>query len=182
MIRKIRYLLLCSIVFLTACATTKTTYSEEEIDALHNLVASNSFKIVSDQAYPLATASLNKLSNIGLLIPGDNASRISLRNRYNFLSISGDSISAELPYYGEQRLSRTYGSFDKGIALNTLLDEYNAVYNEKENYYELRFNADQDVENYKIRIDIFANNQTYINITSTHRTTIAYRGKVVPSE
>ena len=181
--RKIACLvLICSIIFLNACATSKVKYTTAELDALHNLVASNSFRIESDYAYPLATAALNSLSNAGLFLPGDTASRINLQGKSNFLTISGDSIQAQLPYYGELRIARSYGNSDVGITIENLLKEYDTEFNEKKNSYKLRFKANQDVENYQISIDIYPNNKTYININSTHRSTIAYLGNIVPVE
>ncbi|MFD2585587.1 DUF4251 domain-containing protein [Croceitalea marina] len=173
------YLTICSLFFLIAsCSSSKQVYSDKEMESLHTLVKSKSFEIQSDWAYPLPSNSLNSLANAGLFLPGNNANQISLIGNANFLRIKGDSIKAQLPYYGERQISSNYGSTDTGIVLDGLVEDLTMDFNEKKNRYELRFQANQAIENYQIAINIFSNKQASININSTHRTNIAYRGDI----
>lgn len=173
------YRTICGLFFLIAsCSSSKQVYSDKEMESLHTLVKSRSFEIRSNWTYPLPSNSLNSIANAGLFPPGNNANQISLIGNTNFLRIKGDSIKAQLPYYGERQISSNYGGTDTGILLDGLVKDLTLDFNENKNRYELRFQANQDIENYQIAINIFANKQASININSTHRTNIAYRGDI----
>lgn len=174
--------LLCSLFLFGACSSAKNKYSSEELEDFHNLVESKNFRIESSQAYPLPTVALNSLSNAGLFIPGDNASRISLQGNSNFLEVSGDSISAQLPYYGERRISSDYNARGAGIEITDVLKDYTISFNEKKNNYQLSFIAKQKIETYQITIEIFPNKSVFMNVNSSHRNNIAYRGAIAALE
>ena len=142
------------------------------------MVATKNFEIVADWAFPLASNSLNSLSNAGFFPPGSSANRISLIGNANYLRIKGDSIKAQLPYYGERRIGGGYNNNDVGIVLDGLVEDLSLSYNEKKKRYEMRFSTNEKTENYQITIHIFPKNQSYLNISSSHRNNIAYRGGI----
>ncbi|WP_394971942.1 DUF4251 domain-containing protein [uncultured Croceitalea sp.] len=171
-------LLLTAFIFLVSCGSSKVKYTDEDLKALRELVDGKNFEIESDWAYPLPSIGLNSLSNAGFFPPGNNANQINLIGNANYLRIEGDSVKAQLPYYGERQISSSYGSNDTGILLNGLIKDLIIDFNEKKKRYELRFQANQDVEIYQVAINIFPNRQAQMNINSTHRTNIAYRGDI----
>jgi hypothetical protein len=171
-------LFVIAISLLGSCGSSKATYTSDDINALRELVDSKSFEIESNWAYPLPTVGFNSIANAGLLPPGDNATQINLIGNPNYLRIEGDSIKASLPYYGERQISSNYGSANVGILLNGTVKDLAVAFNEKKKRYELRFQANQDTENYQVAINLFPNKQATMNINSTHRTNISYRGVV----
>ncbi|GMN08896.1 hypothetical protein MTsPCn9_06480 [Croceitalea sp. MTPC9] len=170
--------IIISILLLSCASSSKTTYSEQNIDELHSLVEGKKFEIESTWAYPLASFGLNNLYNAGLFPIGSNSNQINLIGNPNFLKIEGDSIKAHLPYFGDRQLSANYNSQDIGIELDGLMEDLKVDFNEKKKRYELRFQASHDIETYQVAINIFPNKQTQMNINSTHRTNIAYRGDI----
>jgi hypothetical protein len=171
-------LFVIALSFLVSCGTSKVNYTSDDMNALRELVDSKSFEIESDWAYPLPSIGLNSIANAGLLPPGNNATQINLIGNANYLRIEGDSIKAQLPYYGERQIASNYGSTNTGILLNGLMKDLTVDFNEKKERYELRFQANQDTETYQVTINIFSNRQASMSINSTHRNNIAYRGAV----
>jgi len=163
---------------LLSCSSAKNNYTNEDLESIKELVFSKHFSVTSEWAYPQASSSLNSVVNAGLLPPGNSANQISLVGNSNYLTIKGDSIQAQLPYFGERQLAATYGSQNAGIILDGIISDLTIQYNEKKNSHELRFQANQETETYQINMSIFPNKYTYMNINSTHRNTIAYRGEV----
>ena len=174
---------LCFVCILASCGSSaKINYTGEDLSALHELVDSKKIEIISDFAYPLGSTALNSLSNAGLFPPGSTSNQVSLVGNTNFLKIKGDSIKANLPYYGERRIGGGYNTSGTGIILDGLIEDLESKYNEKRQRYEIRFNTSHYTETYQITLHIFPNKKTYLNMNSTHRSTIAYRGDIAPIE
>ena len=168
-----------ALVVLWSCGSSKkTSFTAEQKNQLHQLVADKNFEINSEWANPLPSTALNSIANSGLLAPGNTVNRINLIGNTNFLIIKGDSIKAKLPYYGERRIATTYNSYNVGIELNGLLKDWKTEFDEHKKRYILRFQANQNTENYDFNITIFPNRRTDINVNSTHRNNISYSGNV----
>ena len=161
-----------------SCGTSKQVYTTNQLDALHELVESNKIEIEADWAYPLPSNALNSLSNGGLFPVGSTANQVNLIGNRNYLRINGDSIKAQLPYYGERRIGGSFNSTDTGILLDGLVEDFETKYNEKKKRYEIRFSASKETENYQIAINIFPSKQIYLNVNSSQSTNIAYSGNV----
>ena len=124
---KLFHLFVClSMLVLTACNSTKTVISQENLDAFNNLVASQNFEIESDWLYPQASMALQQVLNSGILSGGNNANSVSLIGNSNFLKISGDSISSYLPFYGERQMNVSYGGSDSTIEFEGTVKNYKA--------------------------------------------------------
>jgi hypothetical protein len=161
------------------CGTvSKNTLSETKV--LDDLVASKMFEIESDWALPLATNSLNSIANAGLLPPGSSANRISLVGNPNYLKIHGDSISAYLPYFGEQQMGAGYTSEGGAVQFNGVPISYEAIKDEKRQRYEINFRIRNKTETYTVNLSLFPKKVSVINVISTHRFTIRYEGRVGP--
>lgn len=172
-------IIIITLIIFSSCSSSKNVpLTPEQKIKLDQLVEDKNFEINSNWAYPLPSTALNSVANSGLLAPGNTANRINLIGNTNFLIIKGDSIKAQLPYYGERRIVTNYNSNNVGIALNGLLKEWKAEFHEQKKLYSLRFQANQGTENYDIRITIFPNKKTDINVNSTHRNNISYSGTV----
>jgi len=158
------------------CSSSKPKATASQIQHLDRLVAEKSMRFKGDWAIPLATNSLNQLSNAGLIPPGSNSSRINLIGNFNFLEIKGDSVIAQLPYYGERQIAGGYGQQNVGIEFKGLAKKFVVEKDERSMGYTINFTVSEDSEVYDIAMRIFPNLKTNININSTQRLTIGYQG------
>ncbi|WP_419211641.1 DUF4251 domain-containing protein [Maribacter sp. X9] len=168
------YLLLTTSI--VGCGTSKL--DSKEIEELQSLLETKSFEFKADRVNPMATQSLNAISNSGLLPPGSNAGSIQLNGGNNFLKIMGDSVSANLPYYGERRFGGGYGS-DAGIEFNGIPTHYSQIYNKDRKRYDITMQLDQKMESYNLNLSIFPNKIANLTISSNQRNTIRYSGNVL---
>ncbi|MEB8329058.1 DUF4251 domain-containing protein [Flavobacteriaceae bacterium KMM 6897] len=179
--RKIKPLLVLMVAMLIGCGTSsKTVTSPSQIQQLEELIASKSFQIQSDWAMPLMTNSLNSISNAGLLPPGSSGSQISLIGNSNFLMLEGDTISAYLPYFGERQMGGGYSTTDNAIQFKGIPEKYEVTENEKTQSKEISFNIDNKTESFRVFITLSPNLSSTINVNSSDRFSIRYRGQVAP--
>ena len=110
------YLFTCLILFTAlSCKSSKTNPTDAQILSLEQLVKTKNFTIESDRAYPQVSNAMMQVFNSGMLQQGNNAGSISLIGNANFLTISGDSITSYLPYFGERQMNVEYGGTDSAI-------------------------------------------------------------------
>lgn len=173
--RNLRPLLFC-FVFVIGCSSARVA-TPSEIETLQTIVATKSFEFTADSASPMATRSLNAVANSGLLPPGSNASRINLVGDSNYLKIEGDSVSANLPYFGERQMGGGYGA-STGIEFDGLPKDYKEHYDSEKNKYTIGFNINNNTEQYTVLMDIFSNLSTTISVVSSSRFSIRYDGTI----
>jgi len=164
---------------LWSCKSTKNSATDAEIKALKDLVYSKHFTVESDWANPQVTNATQQVLNSGVLQPGSHAGGINLIGNSNFLTISGDSITSYLPYFGERQMNVGYGGNDSAIALKGLLENY-SVEEKKNNSYLITFNAKTKSETFQVFLTLFSNLNSDMRLNSNSRLSIAYRGTVVP--
>lgn len=168
---------------LFSCNSTKSIVAPTaQSEALEALIAKKSFTIESEWMYPLATTSLNTIANSGLIPPGSTVNGISLIGNPNFVKIYGDSISMNLPFYGERQLPGQYTRNEGGIVFEGIPDRYEVIKDEKKQRHLIKFTVKNNRESYRVTMTMFPNWTTSININSSHRTSIRYRGVVSENE
>lgn len=164
---------------LISCNSTQSVVAPTaHSEALDALIAKKSFTIESEWMYPLVTTSLNTIANSGLVPPGNTVNGISLIGNPNFVKIYGDSISMNLPFYGERQLPGQYTPNEGGIVFKGIPDDYEIIKNEKKQRHLIKFTVKNNRESYRVTMTMFPNWTTSININSSHRTSIRYRGVV----
>lgn len=162
---------------LFACGSSKSTATPAEIENLKKMVEQKSFEIESDYANPVATTALMSLQNAGLFPVGSTASSVSLLGNPNYLRVKGDSVYAELPYFGEVQMP-SYDARGSGIQIKSLMEDYEANQNQKSKAYDLKFNADGEHESFNVYITLFPNGRSSIRISGGKRNSIEYTGRV----
>lgn len=169
---KIRLFLLATI--LVSCGTTSSTVdSSGEFEALGEMITQKSFEIESDWAMPMANSAMNQIAARA----GANASRINLIGNPNYLKVEGDSVSADLPYFGERQMGGGYNNDGGGIKFEGVPKNYEVIKNDKKKHYEIRFSVSPGSESFSVTATIFPNLSTSINVSSTQRSPISYQGK-----
>jgi len=146
--------------------------------ALDALVSQKNFTMQADWAYPLVTSSLTSIANSRLLPPGSMVNSISLIGNVNHLRVYGDSISIDLPYYGERQIAGGYNTRRGGIVWKGIPDDFEVIKNEKKQRHLIKFSVNDIQESYRVIITLYPNWQSDVNITSSHRTAIRYKGAI----
>ncbi|WP_197022119.1 DUF4251 domain-containing protein [Sediminibacter sp. Hel_I_10] len=165
--------------FLMSCGSSKTSATPEQIAKLDQLVREKSFEIESDWASPMATNALLSLQNAGFFPPGSSASNVSLIGNSNYFRIKGDSISAELPYFGEVQMSSGHYGGDASITLEGTIEDYKVNKNEKKNSYTMTFRARSKNEGYSVFLTLFPSGRTSLRLNGDKRFSIEYTGDVM---
>ncbi|WP_299128345.1 DUF4251 domain-containing protein [uncultured Winogradskyella sp.] len=153
--------------------------NSEAMEAIKSLVENGAFKFKADVMYPMQTADATRIANQLLMNTGNLGARVNLDNGYGII-FKNDSAKANLPYIGEVRISRSYlNSSDAGMSFNSRIENPNL---ENGKQYLLKFSVNDKTENYQIIMRFFNNGTTDVSISSSHRTAVKYRGKIVPLE
>ncbi|TDT45363.1 uncharacterized protein DUF4251 [Maribacter spongiicola] len=161
--------------FLSGCSSSKNVISDTH--AIHNLVASKQIEFIATSANPTVTQSLNAVANSGLIPPGSTISRIDLMGTGNYLKIFGDSVSANLPYYGERQFGGGYGAAP-GIEFNGLPENYTQTFISDKQKYAISFQVSHKSDRYIVYIDIYPNTSSVVSINMANRNAIQYNGNV----
>ena len=168
-----RFLSIVVCVILLGCSSTKNIASEEKIKQLEKVLEDRRIEFIATEALPntfTGSSGLDKLLPIG-----SNQSYINLVNISNYVKISADSISVDLRYYGELQISTNYGS-DDGLEFNGNILRYSNKYKKSNNSYTVKFSVNSKNEGFRFIITLFANNTYIMNVNSSNRTSIVYKG------
>lgn len=164
---------------LTGCGTVPKTYEANPM--LDELMAQKEFQIAIRSALPMTTQAWNQIANSGLLQPGNNASRIDLSREGYFIKVAGDSVSANIPYYGERQMGGGYNS-NSGIEFDGIAEDLEIIKDEEKQGYQLSFNVDSAnvSETFFVSSTVFSNGRSIVFVRSSHRNRIQYSGTVTP--
>lgn len=162
-------------MFLIACGVNKQVNTNDT--QLKNIVENKSFNIKFNWASPQVTTTLQQLGNARLFPNGSTPGNIDITSNTNYLKMENDSVKAFLPFFGERRFGGGYNNTNsiefEGLPTNLKVTQGNLA------SYEIRFDINDknyNAENYNVFITLFPNLSIIININSSHRTSIQYRG------
>ncbi len=176
-------LALATLMLLAACASSKKQrYTAEELAAFKSFLDSKDYVFKARWANPLASQGLNTIANAGLLAPGNTAGRIDLFNNNNTMEIKGDTVVANLPFYGERRIGVSYNPRDIGITFEEEPKDFEIVFDEKRQGYTMNFVVNNGTENYNVSGIFFPDRSGRVFINSTQRQGIGFSGELVPAE
>lgn len=175
--KSFQIIILLVVISFFSCKSASSKASDAQIKTLKNLVESKRFKIESDWAYPQTTRAVQQVLNAGLIQPGSTSGAINLIGNPNFLTISGDSITSYLPYFGERQINVSYGGKDAAIQLDTNIENYK-ISNGKHGSYIISCNAESKSEHFNIIIELFPSLKSNIRLIGATRNPISYSGRV----
>ena len=164
------------IVFTISCTSSKM-HTTAEVKALKDIMNDSVFEFEAQTANPMMTQGMNSISNAGLLPPGSTSGMIQLLGITNYLKVKGDSVMANLPFYGERRFGGGYGS-STGIEFEGIPTSYTQVYNEEKNRYDIRFDISNDMEVYQVNLAVFPSMTANVSVASNQRNVIRYSGTI----
>ena len=168
-------LLVVFTTMLLGCSATKKM--QEPNAALDQMMNERAFNIKVKSAEPQLTQAMSQVANSGLIPPGNSISRIDVTGSGYYIKVQGDSVSAELPYFGERQMGGGYDS-DAGIHFEGIAKDLEISKDETKQNYTVRFSIDSKSEVYFVTT-IVGNNATSTSaISSSQRNRIRYSGDV----
>jgi len=175
----------CIVVLVFAFVGCQSTQNAVVVDTakakqLKEWIDNKELKVYANTASPIATAEMAQLSF--LFIPGSTPNRIMLTGGQDYFIMSGDSISADLPYYGVRQLGGDYNEKRGGVKFDGAYKSYKVDYNEKKGMYTLRYRIAANRESFNVVVKVFVNWRAEIYINTSHRTAINYEGVVKPAD
>jgi len=182
--RKIKYIIVVNaLLLLSACGSSKVpAYTDAELEEFKSFLESRAYVFKARWANPLASQGLNSIANAGLLAPGNTVGRIDLFSSNNTMEIKGDTVVANLPYYGERRLGVSYNPSDAGIKFEEEPKDFVIAFDEKKQGYTMDFVVNNGTENYNVSGIFFPNRSGRIFVNSTQRQAIGFTGNLVLPE
>lgn len=176
------FLWIIALLLLLGCSgTSKVSYTPEGIASFRDLVGKKSFKFIAETANPTMTTGINAVANAGLWPPGSTVSNIMLQGNNDYLEVHGDSISADLPYFGERQMGGGYDS-NTGIRFNDVPSNYKEEYDASKNEMRITFTITENLESYRVTLTAFPNKRTTVIINSAQRFPIRYLGEITEIE
>jgi len=174
------FMLLLVVVILSSCSVQKTGTEKDFNELTRKLESGETIRIEVDAAYPLNTFASQQVLNNVLRGTGDTANRIDLSGDGHYLEFDEERAVASLPFYGERRQGGGYNNVnDSGINFDDVPKDYNVTLKENTYIYDVEFEANKGVESYNVDVVVFASGDAVINIISSSRTRIEYRGKII---
>ena len=102
--------------------------------------------------------------------------RIDLTTSFNSLKINNVHAVADLPFFGISQVSSFKG--DGGIKFDTENIDYKIEHNEKKHRITIKFKAKNKTEVFDLFLTIYADASATLNVSSSHRDFMSYRGDV----
>lgn len=176
--------LLLAVVVQSCKSPAGVAREQEKLKRTEQSLEKQDFKVIFNRALPKSSSSFNRVFNqlhrAGY--SGSTAGSIDLTSNYAYLSIKNDSISGELPFFGERYMGGGYNR-DESIKFDgpakSILVETNPKYT------EIQFEAiHQEIQNdlYRGSMRIYPNGKVDLNLNSAHRSPIGYLGEIVFEE
>ncbi|PWG04416.1 hypothetical protein DIS07_13510 [Polaribacter aquimarinus] len=169
-----RFFVLGLIVVFMSCKSSNKLITPKDIENFKRKIEHQNIKVTSNFAQPLGINSgVMGLEN--LLPPGSTIGNINLSGSSNFFIIKKDSLEMDLPYYGQQRMSRGYNT-SGSVEFSGKVASVKKEFIEKRNQYIFKYKVNTNTEMYNIVLTLHPNSSSNLVVNSSHRTTISYRG------
>ena len=164
------------LVFLGCQSTQNVVADPVKEKQLKEWIDNKQIRVLANTASPIATQDMNQLS---FLLPnGSTPNRIVLVGGQDFFEMKGDSIAADMAYFGTRQLGGEYNSNRGGIKFNGKYDSYKMEYDEQKKVYKLLFKINDNRESFNLVLKIFHNHRMELYVNTSHRTAINYNGFV----
>jgi len=172
--RKIIFVFSAAVLMLNCSPSQKLVESNTVVDGL---MAQKRFEIMVKSAEPLVTQAMAQIANSGMLPPGNTISRIDVTGQGYFIKVHGDSVSANLPYYGERQMGGGYDD-NPGIKFNAVPENIEIVREDAKNRHRIKFTINDKTETFIINTEVYPKSSAMVSIRSSHRNRIRYSGTV----
>lgn len=166
-----------TLLLLSCGSTSKVSYTQEQLTSFTNFLDTKSYKFLADTANPTMTNGVTAVAMSGLWPPGGTFSSISLQGNNNYMTVKGDSILADLPYFGERQMGGGYGN-NTGITFKGIPSRYKEEFDASKNEMRIVFTISDKLETYQVTLSAFPNKKATLIVNSTQRFPIRYLGEL----
>lgn len=156
----------------------KKKIQQEQLIAIENSIDTKQYAIEITAVYPFITNATAQVLN-GLLLQGaggHSAGRIDVNKQGYFIKITDDKSKADLPFFGERRITKAYGNDTGGIIFDDHYRNYTVLKNDKNKSLVINYEINDATESYGVYITVFASKKVSITINSSHTANISYEG------
>lgn len=164
---RVRSLLMLSLVMLVlslhSCGTAKEPLSSETWAQMENVITSGNFRFDAVWAEPI----------------GGRVSRIDLTGYNAYMTLQGEDVQMELPYFGQRQVAQVAGS-NQGMQFQGKARDMSTSRNERNNSFDLDFKARNQSENLQCTLQLYSGMQAALTINSNQRSSIRYVGELKP--
>ncbi|MDC0008377.1 DUF4251 domain-containing protein [bacterium] len=169
--RIIKFIFGC--LLLVGCGATKTVTN----DTLDRMIQQKKFKILVKEVQPQITRALAQLGNSGIVRPGSTIGLINVAGDGFFITLDGEMVAANLPYYGERQVGGGYNN-ENGISFAGNAENLQITRDEKKNSYQVNFSIQNKTELFLVSIYLGASQYSTTQVNSSQRNRIRYNGQV----
>ncbi|MFS4468273.1 DUF4251 domain-containing protein [Maribacter sp. 2210JD10-5] len=162
------------IILILGCSSASKRPTNRDIGTT---LENKEFKMNFTVAQPMVTQALSQIALSGLLPPGSTINRIDLNGDNNFFKMYGDSVAADLSYYGERQMGGGYTS-KTGIVFQGVPKDLEFQKDNGKNNYTIKFTISSDTEVFMANAIISSNGTCSLDLWSSHRTRIRYLGRI----
>ena len=167
-----------------SCGSSKSdetmAVKERQLNDLKELVDTKSFIFKAETASPMQTYAVMQVTSALLRNTGNAAGRIYLAGNGDYIKIMGDTVKAELSYFGEARMVTSLDPRDNGINFEGQPTTYKVSENEKKNTLSLEFDIKSKSDQYSVIMQLYPSKHAKIFVNSANRTSIRYDGEIEP--
>lgn len=168
------------LLFAIGCSSTQMPIDPAKEKELKDMIMNKEFKLLMNTASPLNTMEINQFA---FMLPnGSTPNRILLTGGEDYFKMSGDSISADMAYFGTRQLGGEYNYKKGGIIFNGAYKSYKMKYDDKKKMYTLSYRINNKRESFNINVKIWPNWKCEVYINTSHRTAINYNGFVAKAK
>ncbi|MBL7472015.1 DUF4251 domain-containing protein [Robertkochia sediminum] len=167
--------LLFTALLMLSCSASKEVIKGDEWSGFEELVTDQGIEFRAEWAKPQQQINMGGLTRVG-----DSPNRINLLGNPNFVQVSGNKVSGQLPFFGSQSFNVQFNSLDQNIAFEDATPQNMRMkFNERKNQYEISFNVTGQSNTYTMHMTVFPNKSAILRVNSANRSTISYEGKLV---
>ncbi len=174
-------MLLVSTVILS-CGSSKNEVTSNNIDEIRAIVNARTFKFQANFAYPLQSNDVILATNALMRGSQNMGGQINLSGNGDFLMLKGELTEGNLSYFGEMRNVGYNDIADNSIIFSGPFSDYKIEEKGKGDKTIVQFDANNPVEQFRIRMVVFNNYKSNLIIYGSNRTAIRYTGVIVPLE
>ena len=169
-------ILLVVIPLFVGCTSAQKIYETNSV--LDEMMLQKRFEIQVKFAQPMATRAMNTIASSGLIPPGSSINQMDLNGSGYFLRLKGDSIAANLAYYGERQMGGGYTD-TQAIVFKGVAAHMEIVKDEVKQKYTIKFTIQDKTENYLVTATAGRTLNGTISVSSSQRSIIRYVGDVI---
>lgn len=182
---KLLFVISIGILLLSGCNATNQLAKKEllskQFSEVETLINTKQYAVEITKVFPFNTSGTAEVLNSILLPSGGGASAgsIDVNKQGYFIKIIDEKSKSDLPFFGERRISKGYGSDTGGIIFDDNYRNYSVLKNKKKKSLIINYEINDATESYGVFITVFASKKVSITINSSHTANISYAGELI---